>query len=39
MIEKMPNVEITTKQGNKEIKVELKAKFTKDILSLIKKRR
>ena len=35
-IEKIPNVEITTKQGNKEVTIELKAKFTKDILKLTK---
>lgn len=34
-IEKIPNVEITYKQGNREIRTELKAKFTKDIKKLL----
>lgn len=33
MVEELPNVEVETIQGNKRTKVELKAKFTKDLLS------
>ena len=35
-IKKIPNVIVKTKKGNMETKIELKAKFTKDLLELLK---
>ncbi len=37
MIEKIPNVEVITKQGSREVKIELKAKFTKNIIKSLNK--
>lgn len=35
-VEELPNVCVKTIQGNKEVEVELKAKFTKGILDIIR---
>ena len=38
-VEKLPNVIVKTVRGNQEVEVELKAKFTVDTLSAIRKER